>query len=152
MKKAFIWLLSGLFAVLVFVVLFSPRRVRVGGIDWEHLMVPGNTQLCLMESVSWQGETICLRFFSPPVDVDVSYDGYLIIYAWQENSSVIYDVQRKCFLSSREELKAVSPKQASKPRNAADDWASKDLLNIHDSCGVKEHWIERVERDFPREK
>ena len=66
MKKAFIWLVSGLFAVLVFVVLFSPRRVRVGGIDWEHLMVPGNTQLCLMESVSWQGETICLRFLSPP--------------------------------------------------------------------------------------
>lgn len=152
MKKAFIWLLSVLFAALFFAVLCSPRWVRVGGIDWWHIMQPANTQRCLVECVSWQGETICLRFFSPPVDVDVRYDGYLIIYAWQENSSVIYDVQRKSFLSCIEELEAVSPKQASKPRNAADDWAFKDLLNIHDSCGVKEHWIERVERDFPREK
>ena len=26
------------------------------------------------------------------------------------------------------------------------------LLNIHDSNGVKQHWIERVERDFPLER
>lgn len=148
MKK---WFVTAVL-LCVLVLLFFPRRVQVGGITWWHVMMPGNCQLCLVESVSWQEESICLRFFRRPVDVDVSYDGFLVISSWPDKDSICYDVKRKCFLSCREELEAVSPAIAPKPRRAADDWASKDLLNICDPCGVREHWIERVERDFPLER
>ncbi len=148
MKK---WLVTAAL-LCVLALLFFPRYVQVGGISWWHVMMPGNSQLCLIESVSWQEESLCLRFFRRPVDVDVSYDGFLVISSWPDKDSVYYDVRRKCFLSCREELEAVSPAKAPKPRRAADDWASKDLLNICEPYGVREHWIERVERDFPREK
>ncbi len=148
MKK---WLVT-VALLCVSVLLFCSRCVQVGGIRWWHIMQPGNSERCLVESVSWQGETICLRFFRRPVDIDVGYDGFLVIFSWPDEDSLCYDVKRRCFLSCREELKAISPNTAPKPRNAADDWSFKDLLNIHDSCGVKQHWIERVERDFPLER
>lgn len=154
MMKILKWmmLVSVLLAAFVILKLFSPRCVQVGGISWWHIMQPGNSERCLVESVSWQGETICRRFFRRPIDIDVGYDGFLIISSWPDEDSICYDVKRRCFLSCREELKAISPNTAPKPRNAADDWSFKNLLNIHDLNGVKQHWIERVERDFPRER
>ena len=96
--------------VLIFIVLglllmmFMPRWVRVGGISWWHITVPGSASTqCIVEVVSWQGETIYCRFFSPPVDVCLKYEGYLTLTTWLNGDPLrYYDVQQRTYISWQE--------------------------------------------------
>ena len=143
-----------LFVLGLLLMMFMPRWARVGGISWWHITVPGSSSTqCIVEVVSWQGETIYCRFFSPPVDVSVEHEGYLMLTTWRDGDPPrYYDVQERKFIS-RQELSRRKPARVPRPSsNIYDDWALTDLYNIAGGTQfqVKEDWIRYVEQNLPR--
>ena len=138
--------------VLGLLLVFMPRWARVGGISWWHIPVPGSSSTqCIVEAVSWQGETIYCRFFSPPVDVSVEYEGYLMLTTWRDGDPPrYYDVQERKFIS-RQELERRNPPMAPRPAfRPEDDWGLTNLYNIAGSNPFKTYWIQYVEKNLPR--
>ena len=150
MKKIVLILL----ALGLLLMMFLPRWVRVGGISWWHITVPGSASTqCIVEVVSWQGETIYCRFFSPPVDVCLEYEGYLTLTTWNGDPLRYYDVQQRTYISEQELERrnpARIPKPASRTSYVYDDWGMTNLYNIADREPIKTHFIQYVEKNLPR--
>lgn len=140
-----------LFVLGLLLMMFMPRWARVGGISWWHITVPGSSSTqCIVEVVSWQGETIYCRFFSPPVDVSVEHEGYLMLTTWRDGDPPrYYDVQERKFIS-RQELERRNPPEAPRPAfRPEDDWGLTNLYNIAGSEPCKVYWIQYVEKNLP---
>ena len=141
-----------LFVLGLLLMMFMPRWARVGGISWWHITVPGSaSNQCIVEVVSWQGETIYCRFFSPPVDVSVEHEGYLMLTTWRDGDPPrYYDVQERKFISWQE-LERRNPPEAPRPAfRPEDDWGLTNLYNIAGSEPFKVYWIQYVEKNLPR--
>ena len=143
-----------LFVLGVVLLMFMPRWARVGGISWWHITVPGSASTqCIVEVVSWQGETIYCRFFSTPVDVCLEYEGYLTLTTWPDSTPCrYYDVQQREYISPQE-LTRRKPARIPKPVSRAyvyDDWGMTNLYNIAGREPFKGHWIRYVEQNLPR--
>lgn len=141
-----------LFVLGLLLMMFMPRWARVGGISWWHITAPGSANSkCIVEVVSWQGETIYCRFFSSPVDVSVEHEGYLMLTTWRDGDPPrYYDVQERKFISWQE-LERRNPPEAPRPAfRPEDDWGLTNLYNIAGSEPFKVYWIQYVEKNLPR--
>lgn len=130
---------------------YVPRCAHVGGIMWWHIQQPfSSSNTCLVEVVTWRGETVCCRFMQSSLDVSVVYDGFLVLWEREADAYQLryYDVKEKRFLSSIE-FRHLNLSQRDKPHpDAADDWHLTDLYNITGDRSCKYYWIQRAERDF----
>ncbi len=143
-----------LFVLGLLLMMFMPRWARVGGISWWHITVPGSSSTqCIVEVVSWQGETIYCRFFSSPVDVCLEYEGYLTLTTWLNGDPLrYYDVQQRTYISELE-LERRNPAPIPKPVSRTyvyDDWGMTNLYNIAGREPFKTHFIQYVEKNLPR--
>lgn len=141
----------GLLLVVGLLMLFYvPRCAHVGGIMWWHIQLP-DSNTCLVEVVTWRGETVCCRFMQSPLDVSVEYDGFLVLWEREDDEYQLryYDVKEKRFLSPIG-FRHLNLSRRDKPHpHAADDWHLTDLYNITGDRSCKYYWIQRAERDFP---
>ena len=145
-----------LFVLGLLLMMFMLRWARVGGISWWHITAPGSANSkCIVEVVSWQGETIYCRFFSPPVDVSVEHEGYLMLTTWRDGDPLrYYDVQQRTYISEQE-LRRRKPARVPKPASRTyvhDDWGMTNLYSISGTAQfqVKGDWIQYVEKNLPR--
>ncbi len=145
------WCMGLLLAVGLLMLFYVPRCAHVGGIMWWHIQRPfSSSNTCLVEVVTWRGETVCCRFMQSPLDVSVVYDGFLVLWEREADAYQLryYDVKEKRFLSSIE-FRHLNLSQRDKPHpGAADDWHLTDLYNITGDRSCKYYWIQRAERDF----